>query len=151
MTCGQIYIRLVVGVTPDVVTNGRVHILAGGVEVFLIAFNLVSERRFGDSDADVILCASLLRRRRGWISLESAHAADGSLPQFAVRAARALSQLSEFFVSDVDSRMHALQLRSQRRLARPHQLNQWMLALELLACDALLLQLARILSEQRND
>ena len=68
MTGGQIYIRLVVGVTPDVVTDGRVHVLARGVQIFLVAFDLVNEGRFRDGDPDLILFASLLRRWRRRIS-----------------------------------------------------------------------------------
>ena len=80
MTRGQIYIRLVAGITPDVITEGRVHVLAGGVQIFLIAFDLVNESRFRDRDTDVVLLAALLC---GWwrrVGVKSAHSADCSLP-----------------------------------------------------------------------
>src|SRR5688572_501185 len=75
MAGGQINVRLVVGVTPDVITDGRVHVLAGGVEIFLIAFDLVNESRFSDSDPHRILFASLLRRWWRRISGQSPHVA----------------------------------------------------------------------------
>ena len=107
MSCGEIYIRLVARISPDVVTDGRVHVLAGSIQIFLIAFDLVNEGGLRDGDADVILLAALLR---GWgrrIGFKSAHVADGSLPKLTVRSASAGAQFREFFVREVNTRMDA--------------------------------------------
>src|SRR5438128_12081185 len=47
--------------------------------------------------------------------------------------------------------MNAQQLRPQSRLARSHQLHERVLALEFLAGSPFLLQLTRILGEQRHE
>src|SRR5438067_1687668 len=70
---------------------------------------------------------------------------DRLLPEFTMRSASAFTQISQLFVRDIDAWMNAHQLRPQSRLARPHQLDQRMLALEFAARGAFLFQLARVL------
>src|SRR5438034_510292 len=101
MTCSEIDVRLVAGITPDVIADGRVHIFARGIEIFLIAFDLVDESRFRDRYTDVILLAALLRGWRGRVGCKCPCVADRSLPKFTVRSARALAQFSELFVCNV--------------------------------------------------
>src|SRR4030095_15035233 len=120
MTCGEVNIRLVAGITPDVVTDGRIHILPRGVQIFLVAFDLVNKGSFRDGDADVILLAAFLSRRWRRVGSKSAHVADCALPKLTVRGASALTQFSEFFVREVNPWMNAQQLRAQNRLARAH-------------------------------
>src|SRR6266498_830536 len=104
MTGGEIDIRFVAGITPDVVTDGRVHVLARRVQIFLVAFDLVDEGRFRDRNAHIILLPALLCRRWWWIACQSTHVADGLLPKLAVRSASACAQISELFVGDINAR-----------------------------------------------
>src|SRR5712672_1604389 len=98
MTSGEIHIRFVTGITPDVVTDGRVHVPAGGVQVFLVPFDLVDEGGFRDRNANVILLPALLCRWRWRIARQGAHVADRLLPQFTMRSACTFAQISQLFV-----------------------------------------------------
>jgi hypothetical protein len=80
MTGGQIDVGLVVGVAPDVVTGRGFEILLRGVKIFPVAFDLIGQRGLGDSDADFILRAALLRRRSGRIRLQRANLPQRALP-----------------------------------------------------------------------
>src|SRR2546421_12746487 len=111
MTSGEIYIRLVAGITPDVITNGRIHVLAGGVQIFLVTLDFVDEGTFGDRNANIVLLPALLRGWRWRIACEGAHMNEGSLPQFPMRSARAFAQFSKFLVRNVNTRVNAHQLR----------------------------------------
>ena len=107
MTSGEIYIRLVAGIAPDVITNSRVHVLARGVQIFLVALDLIDESGFRDRNANIVLLPALLR---GWwwrIACESAHMTEGSLPQLPMRSASAFAQFSKLFVRNVHPRMNA--------------------------------------------
>src|SRR2546423_1694872 len=64
-----------------------------------------------------------------------------------MRGARSLAQFGDLFVRDVHAGMHAHQLRPQRRLSRPHQLDEWMLTFQFIVGSALWLQFARVLSD----
>src|SRR5712671_3424448 len=122
MTGGEIHIRFVTGITPDVVTDGRVHVPAGGVQVFLVPFDLVDEGGFRDRNANVILLSPLLC---GWwwrIASECAHMTNRLLPKFAMRSARTFAQISQLFVCDINARVNAHQFRPQGGLARSHQI-----------------------------
>src|SRR5882672_8225303 len=121
MTRGQIYVRLIAGVTPDVVTDGRVHVFLRRFEIFLVAIDLVDERTFDDRDADIILLAALFRGCWWWLGSKSTHVVDRSLPKLTMRSASAFAQFSELFVRNVNTRMNAHQLGPQSRLARSHQ------------------------------
>src|SRR2546423_10225161 len=130
MPSGEIHIRFITGITPDVVADGRVHVLTGGVQIFLVAFDLVDEGSFRDRYANVILLPALLCRWRWRIARERAHMTDRLLPQFTVRSARTFAQISELFVCNINARVDAHQLRTQSGLARSHQLKERMLAFE---------------------
>jgi hypothetical protein len=67
-----------------------------------------------------------------------------------MRGPRAFAQFSNLFVGNVDAGMNAHQLGPQGGLARTHQLDQWMLAFELVTGSTLLLKFARILSQQSD-
>src|SRR5438552_4485859 len=133
MTCGEVDIWLVAGITPDVITDSRVHVLTRGVQVFLVALDLVDESTFGDRNANVVLLPALLRGWRWRITCKSAHMTDRLLPEFTMRSASAFAQISQLFVRDINAWMNAHQLRPESRLARSHQLDQRMLALEFVA------------------
>src|SRR5438093_6561132 len=107
MTGGEIDIRFVASITPDVVTDSRVHVLARRVQIFLVAFNLIDEGTFGDRDPDIVLLTALLCRRWWWIACQSPHVADGALPKFSMGGMRTLAQFSKLFVGDINTRMNA--------------------------------------------
>src|SRR5689334_21056133 len=100
----QIYVRLVIRVAPDVVADGRVHILARGVQVFPVAFYLIGEGGFRDPDADIILLATLLCRRRRRLGGEGAHIAEDLLPDVTMRGLSAFAQFKDLLVRDVNAR-----------------------------------------------
>jgi hypothetical protein len=130
MAGGQIDVWFVRGVTPDVVTHRCIHVLARGIQIFLVAFDFVNERGFGNCDRDVVLLTTRLSRRRRRISCQRAHMTDGLLPQLAMRGAGPYSQFCELFVGDIDARMHAFQFGEQLRVTSPHQFEQRMLAFQ---------------------
>ena len=113
MAGGEIYIRFVAGITPNVITHRRVHVLASRVQIFFIAFDLVDEGCFRDRDTDIVLLASLFSGWRGRVTTKSAHVFDSLLPKFSMRSACALAQAVEFYIGDVNTWMNAQQLRSQ--------------------------------------
>ena len=128
MTSGQIDIRFVIGVTPDVITYRRVHISLRCFEILPIAFDLVDESGLGDGQADFILIATLLRGRWRWICLERAHVEESLLPEIPMRCPGTLPELLKFLVGYVDPRVYAHQLRAQTGFPGPHQFNQRVLA-----------------------
>src|SRR2546427_11835595 len=105
MAGSQINVGLVGRITPDVVTHRRVHILAGGVQIFLVAFDLVDECTLGNRDRNIVLLPARLSRWRRRISSQRAHVTERLPPKFTVRGARALTQVSEFFIGNVNAWM----------------------------------------------
>jgi hypothetical protein len=63
MAGSEVYIGLIVYVTPRVITDRSVHELTSRVEVLPVAFYLVNKRSLGDRNAHLILFASFLSRR----------------------------------------------------------------------------------------
>src|SRR5258707_2296785 len=110
MTGGQIHVRLVTGITPNVVADGGLHIPARGVKIFPIALHLVDESGFGNRDTDVVLLASLFRGRRRRVGGECAYVADRTLPKVTMRRASAFAQFSQVFVGNINPWMNAEQL-----------------------------------------
>src|SRR5262249_50032394 len=120
MTRSQINIGFVVRITPDVVTDGRVHVLARRVQVFLVALDLVDECRLGDGNSYIVLLSTEFRRRWRRLSSQRADVADCALPKFAMGCAGAFAQLGNFFVGDVDARMDTHELRTKSRRTLSH-------------------------------
>src|SRR6185312_2520583 len=122
----EIDIRLIVRVAPNVVTDGRIHVLSRRIEIFLVAFDLVDKGCFGDRNPNIILLTPLAGRRWWRVRFERVDMTNCALPKLAVRGARATTQFTQLFLRNVDTRMYAKQVRAKSRLARSHQLNEWM-------------------------
>src|SRR5215213_3984917 len=80
MTGGQINVRLVIGITPNVIGDGSFHITFGGVQVFTITLDLKGERGFGDAYADLVLSAAFLRGSGRRLFLQRAYILKHLLP-----------------------------------------------------------------------
>src|SRR5579859_260025 len=90
MPGGEVDVGLVVSVSPNIVRDGGVHVLAGGVEIFLAAFNLIGEGGFGDCQRDFVLCAARSSGRRRRVALQGADTGQRPGPELLLAAMRPL-------------------------------------------------------------
>src|SRR5260370_22626441 len=70
---GEVHVGLGVGIAPDVVAYGGVHVFTGSIEIFLLSFDLVSKGCLGNRQSHFILRAAGFGGRRRRIALQSAH------------------------------------------------------------------------------
>src|SRR5947209_4447751 len=106
MSSGEIDVGLVVRVSPDVVRDRRVHVFPRPRQILGLAIDAIGECQRGNSEADVVLRASSLRRRRWRVFLDVlSNSNQGALPDGGVRSSRLSAQRVEFGGGHEDTRM----------------------------------------------
>ena len=119
MPRGEIDVRLVVGIAPRLVVDGRQCPGFCRGKVFRLALDGVGERRFGDGEGDVVLRSTFLRSgRRRRRTRHGRQLRRHLRPLVAMRGSRALAQHVEFGPGHEDPRMDANQFRFERHLVR---------------------------------
>ena len=80
MAGGEIDIRFVAGIAPNVVAHRRVHVFARRIQIFLVALYFVDERSFGNCNRHIVLLPASFGGWRRRISSERPHVTQFTLP-----------------------------------------------------------------------